>query len=255
MEELAALFEPRSFLFGGEDAELRAVAAGRKALAWYPMNREQAEERTDLDEFVEAARELGLSILVVPRQEEVVHPKAPDRDVFIFKEAASWRVEAFRVARDMPGNYQWSDSSEYMSSVFLGYAPEDCERWIERCRYNRLGWRGQTVLGLCDAAQLEELRELAFRCFPTTFDTAGFVVFGPADTLVLRRNLGDLIPDGRSLVRFAVENESFRRIFWNVSAVAGVRSAPLGMNPAAVNAALESHIELWTSEGWTCRPG
>jgi len=247
VEDLAALFEPRVVKVRDE---LLAVAEGRKVLAWYPMNRAQVEEYTELDDLMDAARKLDLSVVVRARPEPVTHPAEPDRDVFVVRDAVPWQVEAFRACQDVLGRYDWSDSSEYMYSEFLGYAPEECDAWVAECRRNRLGWRGKTLYGLCDDSQVGQLRATACRCFPESFDSASFLVFVTGAELVLPRELEGRIPHGRTLVRFAVEYESYLRLFSGASAAGGVRSVQLGMPPAALNAVLESHIEAWTPDGW-----
>lgn len=245
MVKLDTLFEPRSHLFETSQGELLAVSENRKALAWYPMTRDQIESYSDYDDLLEEARSLGLSVVTHPREDE------GELDVFVLRSSEIWRAEAFRACRETLGRYEWSDASEYLSSYFLGYSDEQCRSWIEDCRYNRLGWVGQTVYAFVDDTQLELLSSVSLRCFPGELDSANLTVIAHPDGYRLRRDLGRGVPPGSFLCRFALANAFFLRLFEKAEPDDdGLVSVRLGVGPAELNSHLVASIEWWADGDW-----
>jgi hypothetical protein len=256
MTELEDLFLRATPRYEAADDELRAVREGGKAIAWYPMTREQVEDYSDHDDLIALAGTMGLSVLTCPREVEAGLPAgAPVLDVFVLRRAEIWRVDAFRACRETLGRYQWSDSSEYLYSFFLGYSEKSCETWIAERRHNRLGWVGQTVYSLLQSPDVEKLEPGALKCFPPDFETASRTVFSHPDGFLLREDPERVLPADVFLCRFALDNVFFLRLIQEASGTDedSVLSAQLGVGAEELNCQLASAIEIWWQGGWRTR--
>jgi hypothetical protein len=214
------------------------------------MTRAQVEEYSDHDERVILAAKAGLTVLTWPR--EVIEPPGgvlvegdPDEfDVFVLRPTESWRAHAFRACRQALRRYRWSDSSEYLYSVFLGCSEASCRSWIAQGRRNRLGWEGRTVYTVMETSDLPAPEPLAFRCFPPGSATAERTVFAHPDGFLLREDLEAILPAGAFLARFALENEFFLRI------LGATPSAHLGVSAEELNRRPRSPVQVWCGGGW-----
>jgi hypothetical protein len=213
------------------------------------MTQAQVIEYSDFEDLILAAEKSRLAVLTYPRPKAARDTHGPTLDIFVAQPGEEWRARAFIALQRALFNYQWSDSSEYLSSVFLGFGEDDCRSWIEHCRFNRLGWTGQTVYTLFKRADTRRLEALAFRCFPRDFPLAGSMVIAHPDDCQLRPDLDNLLPDNIDLCRFALDNDFFLSLFQDADCAFPTKIVTA--SALDFNEALVSHIEVWTPDGWT----
>ena len=127
------LFEvPRApVVYASDEAEIEAVARGKKPIAYYAAALDEAED------LVRAAYKHDLLVVAAAAEQ-----------LFVTPPGELWRVPAIRTLLDAGGD--WSERDEEQLGVLLGYTPAQRRAWLAFQRHQRAAYGAATLYMLTD---------------------------------------------------------------------------------------------------------
>jgi len=279
---LAALFEARSDAARGAAApyrtvadELDAVAAGKKAIAMFPLARPGDEPADDafLRRLARAAAARGLGVLIEPddggdgaggASTPGLPPGVRGVTAYALGAGEAWRVPAIAALwKTALEDGPWSDAAERQLSYLLGYGERERRRWMARLRWQIATWGARTVYVLLDEGARARVEQLGRRCLGASAEIEGLRFFAHARGHALRRDAARRAPAGLVIARVGLAEAAYARLFGDGDdgsrggrggrgrGERGVRSAVADARAAAaVAAGVRSNVELLTGAGW-----
>ncbi len=243
------------------EEELQAVAAGRKAMSVFAFPNTSLGTDPFYDELCKMASQFHISIALRERFVSGLEPNLRTSYLFVFRDDEAWRVPAFLLFKRIYDNYGWSDAAEHLEGSLLGYTEEEISLWLAARWNSRVDWAGKTLFLLANSAQGDNVRMLGGRSIDPGMITTPLAVFHSRWRKPIRADALSRIPAQHELMRVSVKEDFFGEVF-KVSLRAALDSDVFvdvmvsNIPPeraAALNSALQSNFQFFTSEGWRRR--
>jgi hypothetical protein len=247
---LSRLFQRRAIrpgVYPSVRAELDAVASGRKGMSIFGFGVDELASG-DYRTLVRQALARDLVSAHAASGSDRKHVR-----VYVARADQLWRIPAHLALWETAigtGSNQglgWSESSEALEGLLLGYTASERARWLAARRQRFASDRGANVYALLTRAQKQAIVAAGKRCLG---DTSTLRLFAHSAQMPMVARASRLIPAGTTLARFGLAWQVYRRIFgtpdrWRV-VIATISDA---LAPV-LHAAMTSNVQFLTSRGW-----
>ncbi len=187
--------------------EIRSVADNSKRMS---MVLAPDDERRDglCAQLIREANDKGL-LAVIHKEES----GGGEIRLFVTSPGETWRVPAYLSMKRAFRDCSWSDGAEFLEGILLGYSEDQMVSWIEAHRRKRVGWSGPTCYFIMDRSQRNAIKRLADRCIDPSSIREEIEAFYSVNSLPLKEDFRDFLPEGKSLCRASVNFAFFKILF------------------------------------------
>jgi hypothetical protein len=255
--DLGTLFEhwDRYSTYASLDDELRAVAAGSKAMSYFAFPHEDIETSELSLEVRRIASELNLATIRRKGLAPELEGRIPHTYLFVIRgDEQAWRIPAFLFAMKVALRSGWSDAVDDLLAYLLGYSDAEIQRWnADRKRFH-VNEEGLTVLFLMSAAQAANVRTLGRRAIDPRAIRPPVTVFYNLHGKVVRKDASTLIPANHELLRASLDQAFAKAIFPDAliedPAIEVATCTIDETEGTALNSALRSNFQFLGADGW-----
>lgn len=255
IHDINKLFEepPRIKTF---DDEIAALVSGEKAFSamGFPRPSFGGDEPPDEDylKLLDIALNAGLLVVHCQRRRPLPKGFPADIDLFILRPDQVWRIPAYLALWEAANHASWwSDGQEILESTLLGYDRAMTAAWIAHVHRRQVKWGRATIYFLMTQSQVESLADYGMLCFPRELGAFKITAFEVRSGKLPRTDAAEVAP-GLVIARAAFSH-SFRRDLFKEPDESDddiVCRTLTEQNIRELNSALESKIQIWSSDGW-----
>lgn len=258
MVDLAKLFQrvdwaPRLFPYKSWRAELDAVESGRKAMSKTHVFRSDIPAGHELRELLADALDRDLFLVFATDEQRNLRHSYEQVTIYVTRADQLWRIPAHRALWQTAFvGGSWSDASEALEGLLLGYTAAERQRWIAARRQRAAADGCGTVYTIVSRDQRRAIDAAGRRYLG---DTTRLTLFVHGDGWQLRPDAPRLVPPGTTLARMGVAWDVYWRLFGRASKRGhrrpGVNTAAIPTKLApAFHAAMRSNVQFLTRRGW-----